>query len=147
MKTIFNDSDFSALFARVEGLRPDSPRQWGDMNAAQMMAHTNRTIELSLGMITAPSESNIFLRWIIKPIAIGRLPIKKHSPTAKAMCIIEEKDFQAEKLKLLENLLAAKARGLSGAWKPHVAFGPLTPEQWGTLTYKHLDHHLQQFSA
>ena len=147
MKTIFNDRDFSALYARAEALKPDAPLQWGGMNVAQMLAHANRTIELGLGVVTAPSESNIFLRWLIKPLAVGSAPIKKNSPTSKAMRITEEKDFQAEKLKLLENLLAAKARGLNGNWQPHIAFGPLTPEQWGTLTYKHLDHHLQQFSA
>ncbi len=26
-------------------------------------------------------------------------------------------------------------------------FGKLTGEQWGTLMYKHIDHHLQQFGA
>lgn len=30
---------------------------------------------------------------------------------------------------------------------PHAFFGKLTPEQWGELMYKHLDHHLRQFDA
>ncbi len=29
----------------------------------------------------------------------------------------------------------------------HAFFGPLTGKQWGRLQYKHLDHHLRQFSA
>ena len=28
---------------------------------------------------------------------------------------------------------------------PHPFFGALTPDDWGVLTYKHLDHHLRQF--
>ena len=147
MKTIFNDDEFSALIARVERLQATSPRQWGQMDLAQMLAHVNRTIDLSLGKITAPSESNFFLRHIIRPIAIGPLPIKRSSPTSNAMRIADPKEFAAERQKLLDNLKAAKARGLNGTWSAHVAFGPLTPEQWGRLTYKHADYHLRQFSA
>ncbi|MEP6513238.1 MAG: DUF1569 domain-containing protein [Parafilimonas sp.] len=28
---------------------------------------------------------------------------------------------------------------------PHPFFGKLKAEEWRTLTYKHLDHHLRQF--
>ena len=30
---------------------------------------------------------------------------------------------------------------------PHPFFGPLKPQQWAILMYKHLDHHLRQFGA
>lgn len=30
---------------------------------------------------------------------------------------------------------------------PHTFFGRLTPEEWATLMYKHLDHHLRQFGV
>jgi transposase InsO family protein len=30
---------------------------------------------------------------------------------------------------------------------PHSFFGPLTPEEWAILMYKHLDHHLRQFGV
>jgi hypothetical protein len=36
---------------------------------------------------------------------------------------------------------------LSSDLGPHPGFGPWTNEQWGTLQYLHLDHHLKQFSA
>ena len=29
----------------------------------------------------------------------------------------------------------------------HGLFGRLDGDQWGSLVYKHLDHHLQQFGA
>jgi hypothetical protein len=29
----------------------------------------------------------------------------------------------------------------------HPAFGPLTPAQWGALSFRHLDHHLRQFGV
>jgi len=30
---------------------------------------------------------------------------------------------------------------------PHSFFGPLTPDEWAILMYKHLDHHLRQFGV
>ncbi|HJQ31271.1 MAG TPA: DUF1569 domain-containing protein [Pyrinomonadaceae bacterium] len=30
---------------------------------------------------------------------------------------------------------------------PHSFFGPLTPQEWAVLMYKHMDHHLRQFGA
>ena len=32
-------------------------------------------------------------------------------------------------------------------WDPHPVFGSFTPEQWGQMQYKHLDHHLRQFNV
>lgn len=147
MKTIFNDKDYSELLKRAESLQPDSPRQWGKMNVAQMMAHVSRTIELSLGLASAPSESNFIFRWFLKPLVVGPRPVKKNSPTSKAFLITDEREFQIENPRLLENLRAAKARGPHGQWSPSVAFGPLTPDEWGRLTYKHMDHHLRQFAV
>ena len=30
---------------------------------------------------------------------------------------------------------------------PHPLFGKITPLEWGTGMYKHLDHHLKQFGV
>jgi hypothetical protein len=30
---------------------------------------------------------------------------------------------------------------------PHLFMGRLTPVEWATLMYQHLDHHLRQFQA
>jgi Protein of unknown function (DUF1569) len=38
--------------------------------------------------------------------------------------------------------------GAEGCTKhPHNFFGKLTPLEWATGMYKHLDHHLRQFGA
>ena len=34
-----------------------------------------------------------------------------------------------------------------GRSHPHTFFGSLTADEWSLLMYKHLDHHLTQFSA
>jgi hypothetical protein len=30
---------------------------------------------------------------------------------------------------------------------PHPFFGPMTQQEWETLMWKHLDHHLRQFGV
>lgn len=147
MQTIFNDTDYLELMKRAEAMQPDSQRHWGTMDAAQMMAHVNTTIETGLGTILLPSESNFFLRVLIKPLAIGKRPMTKNAPTAKSFRVTGPKEFSAEKQKLLQNLKAAHGNGLNGNWQPHISFGPLTPEEWGGLIYKHVSHHLNQFSC
>jgi len=46
---------------------------------------------------------------------------------------------------LIERFTAAGPAG--GTMHPHSFFGRLTPEEWATLMYKHLDHHLRQFGV
>jgi hypothetical protein len=46
--------------------------------------------------------------------------------------------------------LRPESTALWGTMNPaqaHSFFGRLTPEEWATLMYKHLDHHLRQFGA
>jgi hypothetical protein len=147
VKTLFDETEFAALFTRVESLQPDSVRRWGTMDVSQMMAHVSRALQISLGKVTPPSECNFLLRWIVRPVAIGCIPMKRGLPTSTTMRMSEPKNFAMEKQGLLENLQVAKARGLNGKWHPHVAFGPLSAKQWGRLHRKHIDHHLRQFSA
>ncbi len=34
-----------------------------------------------------------------------------------------------------------------GDWPKHPLFGPLSGEEWGALSWKHLDYHLRQFGV
>ena len=47
MKNFFNSSDVSEITKRIESLTPDSQKQWGKMNATQMLAHCNISLETS----------------------------------------------------------------------------------------------------
>ena len=62
--------------------------------------------------------------------------------------IVNAIQVSTEKTKL-ENLIKEfHGGGLGGATtNPHAFFGKLTKEEWGIVMYKHLDHHLRQFSA
>ena len=53
--------------------------------------------------------------------------------------------FQDEKRKLIKIINELTQENCTT--HPHPFFGYLTPEQWGKAVYKHLDHHLRQFSG
>ena len=72
-------------------------------------------------------------------------PFKKHLPTDKSFIMKEIKDFELEKKKLLDMLNRFTEANMID--EPHPFFGKLTKEQWSKGTWKHLDHHLQQFGV
>jgi len=147
MPTIFNADDLAGLLRRAESLRPDSPRQWGKMDLAQMLAHMNVALEAPLGIVKLPDESNWFLRTIVKWIVLNQKPFSRNAPTSRNYKMVDAKEFELEKQKFIGLLKSASTNGLAGTWQPHVGFGPLTPEEWGRLLWKHADHHLRQFGG
>ncbi|MEO8996434.1 MAG: DUF1569 domain-containing protein [Nitrosospira sp.] len=150
MKTFF-DKDASHEFKnRLASLKPDSERQWGKMNSAQMVAHLCKGMEQAMGEVRPP---RIFLGRIIggfvKSRAIGNdEPMFRNSPTIPSFIIADDRDLEAERQRLYGLIDRASAAGPSVCTEhPHSFFGRLTPEQWGNLIYKHLDHHLRQFGV
>jgi hypothetical protein len=49
MKNLYNQSDVSGILERIHKLTPDAQRQWGKMNASQMLAHCNAALETAMG--------------------------------------------------------------------------------------------------
>jgi hypothetical protein len=41
----------------------------------------------------------------------------------------------------------AERVGCGSARAVHPTFGPLSPEEWGRLSWKHVNHHLVQFGV
>jgi hypothetical protein len=145
--SIFHRDDFNALLRRIETLQPDSPRKWGKMTPAQMLAHLNVPLETGLGKINPPREGNMITRPLARWYVTTRTRFPRNLPTLKAFVIREQRDFKWEKQRLLANLYDSFALGLNGYWHPHHAFGTLSAQQWGELTHLHLDHHLRQFGV
>ena len=50
MNNLYNQTDVQNITARLEKLTPDSKRQWGTMDIAQMLAHCNVSLETALGL-------------------------------------------------------------------------------------------------
>jgi Protein of unknown function (DUF1569) len=150
MKNLFEESTAKEVKERIARLGPNSVRQWGKMTAPQAMAHCATTMEWAVGDSNPP---RVFLGRIFGPMAKSRTlkddkPVARNMPTAKSLIVADERDLQKESARLCALIDRFASGGPQRCTKhPHTFFGPLTPEEWAILMYKHVDHHLRQFGV
>jgi len=150
METLFESSRVAEVKQRLQHLQPESQRVWGKMSPAQMLAHCSAGIEMAMGQVRPPRA---LIGRIIGP-AIKRAmlrdgePMRRNSPTARELVMNDDRDFGAERGRLdgLIDEFAAAGPACCTDY-PHAFFGPMKPDEWGILMYKHLDHHLRQFGV
>jgi hypothetical protein len=150
MKHLFEATRAEEVKQRVAQLQPDSPRQWGKMDPAQMLAHCTAAIEMAEGKIVSP---RILIGRVLGPLAKRAIivkgePIRRNSKTTPSVLVTDQRNFIVEKERLHESIDRFVAGGPAICTKhPHFFFGPLTPHEWASLMYQHLDHHLRQFGV
>jgi len=149
MKNLYESSVASAITDRIEKISPQSERQWGQMDVAQMLAHCGNALEMAAGTI---NPKRIFIGRLIGPLLKSKYydekPFDKNSPTSDETKVTGQRDFNSEKTRLLLLVKKFSEGGEKIATKhPHPFFGPLKPSEWGIGMYKHLDHHLRQFGG
>ncbi|HEX8459940.1 MAG TPA: DUF1569 domain-containing protein [Segetibacter sp.] len=149
MKTLFQPIILREIKQRVENLQPTSQRQWGKMNVAQMMAHCNAAFEVANGEKFPPRMFiGRLLGPLLKPVLTNDKPLKRNTPTEKTFVFTDQRDFDTEKTKLMSSIDRFSSGGEAKVTRhPHPFFGKLTPDQWSSGMFKHLDHHLKQFGV
>jgi Protein of unknown function (DUF1569) len=150
MKNMFEAGLVEEVKGRLAHLRPDSERLWGKMTAAQAVAHCSASMEWALGDTTAPRLLlGRVVGGMIKPKVFGDdEPMRRNSPTVKALVVNDDRDLGKERERLRGLIDRFAVGGPEGCTvHPHSFFGKLTPQEWATLMYKHLDHHLRQFGV
>ena len=149
MKNLLDSEAYEEITNRVCNLEPETQAQWGKMNAAQMLAHLQQTFKVPLSDKPMPRMMiGRLIGWAIKPKLYNETPWKQNLPTAPDFIINDERDFNTEKLGLLNMMEEFHDRGPEGIGRyPHPMFGTFTKDQWGKAMYKHVDHHLQQFGS
>jgi len=153
MKNLFDPVLVEDTKQRILQLRSESERQWGSMTVAQTLAHCTSGVEMAMGVIhpkRAPFPANI-IGPLIKPLVFrDDKPMRRNSPSLPELFSEEptQCEFQRERSKLLTAIDSFATQGAAGCSQyPHPFFGPLNPQQWAILMYKHLDHHLRQFGV
>lgn len=150
MKNLYDPARVAEIKARIARIRPDSPRQWGKMTAPQAVAHMAVGMEAALGDCTPPRLfiGRLIGRFAKKPALGNDEPIMKNAPTAPAYIVADERDLERERARLLTLIDRFTSGGPAACTTaPHAFFGPMTPDEWAVLCYKHLDHHLRQFGV
>ncbi len=149
MKNLFDKDIYSEILRRIDLLTPQSQRQWGKMNVAQMLAHCKEAFKVPLSDKKMPRMFiGLLLGWAIKKKLYNESPWKQNLPTAPNFIIKDERDLEKEKLELSDLINQFYNGGPEKVGRfPHPMFGAFTKEQWSQAMYKHLDHHLKQFNA
>lgn len=150
MKNLYEAATVEEVKKRIAQVRPDSARQWGKMNPGQAMAHCSVAMEWAVGDTVAP---RMFIGRILGSLIKSRVianeePLRRNTGTAKTLVITDDRDLAKEQARLGALVERFATSGPAGCTRhPHTFFGQMTPQEWATLMYKHLDHHLRQFGA
>jgi len=150
MKDIFSEAISLEIIERIHKLSRETKPHWGKMNVAQMLAHCNVTYEMDFEELHKKPDG--LMRWLLKTFVkknvVNEVPYKKSGSTAAQFIIKDEKDFEAEKIRLINYINKAKDLGRSHfEGKESFSFGTLTADEYNNMFYKHLDHHLTQFGV
>lgn len=150
MKNIFNTAEAAEVIDRINHLTASTQSTWGEMDVAQMLAHCNVTYEMLYSDKHAKPTGilKLLLKIFVKKTVVGEKAYAKNGKTAPAFLIASEKDFEAEKTRLVDFI--NKTQQLGEAHfdnKESHSFGKLTKTEWNNMFYKHLDHHLNQFGV
>jgi hypothetical protein len=135
------------ISARVANLRPDAQRQWGTMPVDKMLAHVADGLRSALGEIEVKPKNTPLRFAPVRYLVLYWLPFLKSAPTAPELISRQPASVEAEIRDVQELLEKFAAQNPNGQWPVHAAFGQMSGQDWGVLQYRHLDHHLKQFSA
>ena len=147
MKSMFNDTDRGSMLARIDRVASGAAPRWGKMNAEQMLAHLVESLRMANGEIS-PRPKKLPIRYFpLKQLIIYWLPFPKGAPTAPELLPKESGTIERGKSELARLMRDFSQRAKQTQWPEHPAFGKLTTQAWGVLTYRHFDHHLRQFGV
>ena len=147
---IFSKEVSDQVIARIQKLDVNTKAHWGKMSVSQMLAHCNVSYEMIYqNKHTKPNFfMGIILKTLIRKIVTGSKPYKQNSQTAPAFIIKDNKDFEIEKKRLINYINKTQQQGENSFDnKVSHSFGKLSKNEWNTMFYKHLDHHLSQFGV
>ncbi|WAC03605.1 DUF1569 domain-containing protein [Lacinutrix neustonica] len=147
MQSIFNPETHQEILNRVDNLNENLQPNWGKMTVGQMLAHCQIPLNVILEKEDYGLKPNWLINLLFKKSMYNDKPWRKNMPTPKRFQVIETKDFNTEKQKLVTLLNELHEHKEKTNWQPHPAFGKLTKDQWGQMQYKHLNHHLTQFGV
>lgn len=146
VKNLFDPAVKQEVVNRINKLTPQTQRQWGKMDVAQMLAHCQMPLGVAIGRHKL--KRNPFLSLIgpfFKKQLFDERPFKRSLPTDKSFIMADPKNFEKEKQALISMINDFNEANMVD--EKHPFFGRLTKEQWSKGTWKHLDHHLTQFGV
>lgn len=151
MKSLTDAGCCQDLVARIQRVRPDTPRLWGKMTAPQMICHLNDAFLGIMGdkALAVPGGFSIWA--VLKYVALYS-PMKWPQGVATR----PEMDqlggggtppaaFEGDVRRLLGSMERFCRQPRDFEFHPHPMFKAMSEPQWMRWGYLHVDHHLRQF--
>lgn len=150
-KSLSNPKIYQEIYQRIALLHPKSPAKWGKMNAAQMLWHCHKILEIPTGNLFLQEipivfkAIGIFTKYEIQWLNNG---IPHNMPTFGVVKAPKDCNFEESESALLKTLADYQKLSIQNKLPTkHVLFGKMKKSDWDFLEYKHLDHHLKQFGV
>jgi hypothetical protein len=119
MKSLFNEETSREFISRINKLTPDTPAHWGKMNVGQMLHHCQKTLLIASGELIP--KINPVVKFLFGKAARRQLlrdpQFKREIPTFPEGKIVDKKDFEEEKKKLISLIERYQQNGVSGLTK------------------------------
>lgn len=151
MKTLLTKEYKEEILNRLSNLRIDTKSRWGQMNANEMVCHCSDQIKMCLNIISVKDVSTFLNRTVLKKLIF----LGMKAPKGKVQTLREldtKKDgtkpttFTEDVNQLKELIEKVYSTNEDFNFGNHGAFGKLTRDEWGKLTFLHLDYHFMQFN-
>jgi hypothetical protein len=149
MKSLYDPAVADEVRRRIASLRADSERAWGKMSPAQMLAHCAMAMENALGDMPLPRHplGRVIGGLLKRRLIVKGKPMGRSAPTHPSVLVADERIFDVERKRLERSIDRFTSGPNAASRQPHFFFGPMTPAEWATFMYIHLDHHLTQFGV
>jgi len=117
------------------------------MTVDQMLKHSIAPIDVVFGDLVI--KMPFYMGWLGRMFKKSVLnnEFKKGSPTAKEFIFKERYNFEQSKQELIEKTRKFQDGTKVIKLERHPFWGKMNPQEWDTLMWKHLDHHLKQFGV
>ena len=144
--TLLDAAERARIVERLCRVSPQARPAWGGLDAPRMLCHLNDALRIGLGELPCKPTHNVLSRTLGKALVVnsGLKPPRGKIKTAPEMLTSCPAAWDADLaacVQLVERVGAGQATAV------HPAFGPLTPEEWGRISWKHVNHHLVQFGV
>ena len=138
------------IISRIDKLESNAKALWGKMNVNQGLRHMNMAFDIPTGKLDpTPDKVPPLPKWLFKLFLLNAKPPKEKAETFKEINTVANSinptDFEAER----RNLKKAVEDFFNTATliPENKIAGKFSRNDWGKLSYNHMDHHLRQFGA
>ena len=148
MKTLFDPQVCASVIERFDRLAPEQQSLWGRMTAPQMVCHVADQLRNALGELDVRPMRTPLAYPPVNWLLIHWVPWPKGRAKSPPEFLARRPVTWDEDLAALRSLIRRfSERGPHASWPESPVFGRISGKSWGVLAFKHLDHHLRQFSV